>query len=67
MNAQHYEVIDSLDRTISHISRNEKIDRAQVLKILQERLTYQQRRIENFLSIGWVNNCQSIEPESAKY
>jgi hypothetical protein len=62
MNVQDYEVIDNLDRTISSISRDEGIDRAKVLKTLQERLTYQQRRIEAFLAIGWVNGFKPIEP-----
>jgi hypothetical protein len=68
MNVQDYEVIDNLDRTISSISRDEGIDRQEVLRVLQERLKHQQRRIEAFLAIGWINGFESIEPvESAKY
>jgi hypothetical protein len=68
MSVQDYEVIDNLDRTISSISRNEGIDRQKALRILQERLKHQQRRIEAFLAIGWINGFEPIEPvESAKY
>jgi hypothetical protein len=61
MNVSQYEVVDTLDRTITAISKNERIDRAKVLKSLQERLKHQQRRIDAFLAIGWVNGFEPIE------
>ncbi len=60
MNVSDYEVIDNLDRTISSISRDESIDRVAAFKALQERLTYQLRRVDVFLTIGWVNGFEPI-------
>jgi hypothetical protein len=58
MNVDQYEVIGTLERTISSISRNEQIDRTKVLRCLQERLAYQQRRIEAFMAIGWIDDFE---------
>jgi hypothetical protein len=62
MSVQDYEVIDNLDRIISSISRDEGIDRQKTFGILQKRLKHQQRRIEAFLAIGWVDRLEPIKP-----
>lgn len=64
MKIQDYEVIDNLHQVISDVSRNEGIDRAQVLRVLKERLMYQQRRIDAFIDVGWINN--EVASESKK-
>jgi hypothetical protein len=61
MSVKDYEVIDCLHHAISNISRNEDIDRAKALKALQGRLTYQQRRIEVLLGIGWINGFEPVK------
>lgn len=61
MNVDQYELIDTLEKTISTISRNETIDRATVLRCLKQRLSYQQRRIDNLLAIGWIGSAAPIE------
>jgi hypothetical protein len=61
MNVSQYEVIDTLDQTITAISKNESIDRAAAMAALKRRLTHQMRRIDTLVTVGWVSDLGAIK------